>query len=71
MAEAQNAFRELREHVDAVGPALGRQGCILASEERRATFLDDEDFESVVYGKEFDDPKYGPGTDWWRETTGS
>jgi len=34
---------------------MDRMGCILASAERRAVFLDDEDFEDEVYGSEFDD----------------
>lgn len=46
---------ELEQHKKAVGAVLDRTGCVLASEERRKGFLDDEDFEDEVYGSEHDD----------------
>ena len=48
-------LRDLEAHQAAVGVTMDRMGCILASDERRAAFLDDEDFEDEVYGSEFDD----------------
>jgi len=48
-------LRDLEIHQAAVGVTMDRMGCILASDERRAVFLDDEDFEDEVFGSEFDD----------------
>ena len=42
-------LKKLEEHQKAVGPTMDRMGCILANEQRRAGFLDDEDFEDEVY----------------------
>ena len=47
-------LKKLEEHQRAVGPSMDRMGCVLATEERRAGFLDDEDFEDEVYGSEHD-----------------
>jgi hypothetical protein len=33
---------------------MDKMGCVLASEERRTTFLDDEDFEDEGWGSEHD-----------------
>lgn len=46
------------EHKRLVGATMERTGCVLASEDRREGFLDDEDFEDEVYGSEHD-----PGDD--------
>ena len=51
-------LKKLEEHLMVVGPTMERMGCVLASEERRGTFLDDEDFEDVGWGSEHD-----PGDD--------
>lgn len=45
---------KLAEHQRIVGPLMERMGCVLANEERRATFLDDEDFEDEGWGSEHD-----------------
>lgn len=34
---------------------MDRMGCVLANDERRRGFLDDEDFEDEVYGSDYDD----------------
>ena len=47
-------LKKLEEHQRLVGATMGRMGCILANEERRDTFLDDEDFEDVGWSSEFD-----------------
>lgn len=52
---AAQELEELKTYKKAIGPTMGREGCVLVSEERRETFLGDEDFESVMYGSEFDD----------------
>ena len=56
--EKDPELRKLADHQRLVGPLLDRMGCVLASEERRLTFLDDEDFEDEVEGSEHD------ATDW-------
>lgn len=53
--DAGAELQKLAEHKRIVGPTMDRQGCVLASEERRRTFLGDEDFEDVVEGSEVDD----------------
>ena len=53
--EPAGQLRKLEAHLRTVGPTMDRMGCVLASEERRKTFLDGEDFEDVVDGSEFDD----------------
>ncbi len=45
---------QLANHQRTVGPLMDRMGCVLASEERRQTFLDDEDFEDEGWGSEHD-----------------
>lgn len=45
---------KLAEQQRIVGPLMEKMGCVLASEERRMTFLDDEDFEDEVVGSEYD-----------------
>jgi hypothetical protein len=45
---------KLGEHQRIVGPLMERMGCVLANEERRMTFLDDEDFEDEGWGSEHD-----------------
>lgn len=47
-------LKKLEDHLKVVGPTLERMGCVLASEERRQTFLDDEDFEDEGWGSEHD-----------------
>lgn len=45
---------DLEEQKRAIGPTMDRTGCIFASDERRRTFLDDEDFEDEVSESEHD-----------------
>lgn len=47
-------LKKLEEHQRIVGPTVERMGCVLASAERRQTFLDDEDFEDEGWGSEHD-----------------
>ena len=47
-------LKKLEDHLKIVGPTMEKMGCVLASEERRRTFLDDEDFEDEVWGSEHD-----------------
>lgn len=46
--EAAAELEKLEDCKGIVGPTMDRQGCILASKERRETFLSEEDFEDVV-----------------------
>lgn len=48
-------LKKLEHHQRIVGPTLGKMGCVLADEGRRASFLDDEDFEDEVEGSEHED----------------
>lgn len=48
-------LKELEQHQRIVGPTMDRMGCVLANDERRKGFLDDEDFEDEVYGSDYDD----------------
>lgn len=48
-------LKQLEEHVRLVGPTMDRMGCVLANEQRRKGFLDDEDFEDEVSGSDYDD----------------
>lgn len=41
-------LKQLEEQKRVVGVVLDRMGCVLADEERRKGFLDDEDFEDVI-----------------------
>ena len=47
-------LKRLAQHQRLVGPLMDRMGCVLASDERRTTFLDDEDFEDEVRGSDHD-----------------
>ena len=47
-------LKMLADHQRLVGPLMERMGCVLASEERRQTFLDDEEFEDEGWGSEHD-----------------
>lgn len=50
--DAGAELKKLEEHKAVVGPTMDRQGCVLVSEERRRTFLGDEDFEDEVDASE-------------------
>lgn len=52
--ERDPELRNLAQHQRLVGPLMERMGCVLASDERRTTFLDDEDFEDEVWGSDHD-----------------
>ena len=52
--EEDAELSKLAAHQRIVGPLMERMGCVLANEERRATFLDDEDFEDEGWGSEHD-----------------
>lgn len=52
--ERDPELSKLAQHQRLVGPLMDRMGCILASEERRTTFLDDEDFEDEGWGSAHD-----------------
>lgn len=52
-------LRKLEAHQRAVGAVMERMGCVLASEERRSGFLDDEDFEGEV--EESEDERWEGG----------
>lgn len=52
--EKDPELSKLAEHQRLVGPLMDRTGCILASEERRTTFLDDEDFQDECWGSDHD-----------------
>lgn len=58
--DAAGELRQLEEQKRVVGPTMGRMGCVLVSEERRATFLDGEDFEDVI---EKGGSEHDPGDD--------
>ena len=45
-------LKKLEHHQRIVGPILGKMGCVVANEARRASFLDDEEFEDGVEGSE-------------------
>ena len=52
--DVAHELKSLEEHKRAVGAVMDRTGCVLASEGRRGTFLDGEDFEDVGFGGELD-----------------
>ena len=52
--EKDPELSKLAQHQRLVGPLMDKMGCVLASEERRTTFLDDEDFEDEGWGSEHD-----------------
>ena len=52
--EKDPELSKLAQHQRLVGPLMDKMGCVLASEERRTTFLDDEDFEDEGLGSEHD-----------------
>ncbi len=41
-------LKRLEEHKRIIGPLMDRMGCVLVDDERRAAFLDDEDFEDEI-----------------------
>ena len=42
-------LKKLKEQKRAVGPTMGRMGCVLVDDGRREGFLDDEEFEDTVW----------------------
>ncbi|KAK3721391.1 hypothetical protein LTR37_003267 [Vermiconidia calcicola] len=45
-------LKKLEEQKRAVGPTMGRMGCVLVDDGRREGFLDDEEFEDTVWEDE-------------------
>lgn len=52
--EAKEELKKLENQKRAEGVSMGQEGCRLVNEKRRRGFLDDEDFEDLVYDSEPD-----------------